>query len=170
MLPCLYMNQHHALSQKLGLLLQEKAWQLALAESCTGGGLAQAITAVPSASSWFERGFVTYSNAAKIELLDVAPETLAQYGAVSEETAAEMALGALRHSHADISLSITGIAGPSGGTPEKPVGTVCFGLAVKNESVKTYLKNFKGSRQNIQELSISFALNCLLEAAASAHS
>lgn len=164
MLPCSYMNQHHKLSQKLGLLLQEKAWQLAVAESCTGGGLAQAITAIPSASSWFERGFVTYSNAAKIELLGVAPETLAKYGAVSEETAAEMALGALHHSHADISISITGIAGPSGSTAEKPVGTVWFGLATKDNKVKTHLKNFKGSRQKIQELSITFALSCLLEA------
>lgn len=163
MLLCSDMDHHYELSQKLGQLLKKNAQQLVVAESCTGGGLAQAITAIPEASAWFDRGFVTYSNAAKMELLGVHPETLKKFGAVSEETAREMALGALKNSHATLSISITGIAGPTGGSPEKPVGTVWFGLAKKNAQVKTHLQNFKGSRHEIQAASIIFALEWLIQ-------
>ncbi len=163
MLLCPYMEQHHQLCKQLGLLLQKKGWHLAVAESCTGGGLAQAITATPSASGWFERGFVTYSNNAKIELLDVSPEIIEKCGAVSEETAREMAAGAITHSHADIVISITGVAGPTGGSPEKPVGTVWFGLAKKNEEPKAQLAHFSGTRDDIQKASITFALKWLIK-------
>jgi nicotinamide-nucleotide amidase len=157
------MNHHFELSQQLALLLQKNGQQLVVAESCTGGGLAAAITALPGASAWFERGFVTYSNEAKIELLGVRAETIEKFGAVSEETAAEMAAGALKNSHASISISITGIAGPSGGSPEKPVGTVCFGLAKINSTPKTHREIFKGSRHEIQACAITFALQWLIK-------
>jgi nicotinamide-nucleotide amidase len=157
-------DQHYKLAQQLGLQLKKMGWQLAVSESCTGGGLAQAVTAVPAASSWFDRGFVTYSNAAKIELLGVHQETLEKYGAVSEQTAQEMVSGALRNSHADIAISITGIAGPTGGTPEKPVGTVWFALAKKGENPQARLANFQGNRHAIQQSAITFALTWLLEA------
>src|ERR1700704_1752303 len=112
-----------ALAEKLGAHLKARGAMLVTAESCTGGWAAQAVTAIAGSSGWFERGFVTYSNAAKQEMLGVRPETLARHGGVSEETARERALGALAHSHAPIALAITGVAGPSGGSAEKPVGT-----------------------------------------------
>ncbi len=156
-------KEHYELSQQLGLALESQGLCLAFAESCTGGGLAQAITAIPGASAWFERGFVTYSNDSKMELLGVQAETLEKYGAVSEETAREMALGALKNSHANISMSITGIAGPGGGTDEKPVGTVWFGLARKNGAVSAEVKHFPGDRHQVQKSSVTFALNWLLK-------
>ena len=136
---------------------------LATAESCTGGWVAQALTAIAGSSGWFERGFVTYSNAAKEELLGVRPETIARHGAVSEETAREMALGALAHSHATITLSVTGIAGPSGGTPEKPVGTVCFAWAGKAFPVRTETRRFAGDREAVRRQSVEHSLARLLE-------
>ena len=120
-----------ALAAQLGAALIEKGWQLAGAESCTGGWAAQACTAIAGSSAWFERGFVTYSNEAKQELLGVRAETLAAHGAVSEATAREMAAGALAHSRAQCAYAITGIAGPTGGSAEKPVGTVWFAWAVQ---------------------------------------
>lgn len=108
----------------LGQQLLAKNWMLSVAESCTGGGLAQALTDIPGSSAWFDRGFVSYSNNAKVEMLGVNQNTLDCYGAVSQETALEMVAGALKHSHADLALAITGIAGPGGGSKEKPVGTV----------------------------------------------
>ena len=150
------------LAADLGVALKQKAWNLALAESCTGGMAAQYVTAIPGSSGWFERGFVTYSNAAKIELLDVHPDTLQKYGAVSEETAREMALGALRHSHAQIAAAITGIAGPDGGTPEKPAGTVCFAWALENGAVHSTVRHFAGDRATVRQLSIHTALEGVL--------
>lgn len=123
------MDDLELLAARLGAALGQRGECLATAESCTGGGVAQALTAIAGSSAWFERGFVTYANAAKMEMLGVPESTLARHGAVSEATARAMAEGALRHSHADWSLAITGIAGPTGGTPEKPVGTVCFAWA-----------------------------------------
>src|SRR5213076_2596431 len=117
------------LARKLGERLKAKGALLVTAESCTGGWVAQAATAIAGSSAWFERGFVTYSNAAKEEMLGVRRETLARHGAVSEPVAEEMALGALAHSHASFALAVTGVAGPSGGSAEKPVGTVCFAWA-----------------------------------------
>ena len=115
-----------ALSESLGAACRQRRLLLATAESCTGGWAAQVITHTAGSSEWFERGFVTYANEAKVEMLGVRPETLQEFGAVSQETAAEMAVGALKNSKAMFSLAITGIAGPTGGSPGKPVGTVCF--------------------------------------------
>ncbi|MEO1947340.1 MAG: CinA family protein, partial [Methylophilaceae bacterium] len=114
------------LSTQLGRLLKDKSFTMALAESCTGGLASAAITDVAGSSAWFDRGFVTYSNAAKHEMLNVSKKILTQYGAVSEETAQAMVMGAFNNSNANIAGSITGIAGPSGGSANKPVGTVCF--------------------------------------------
>lgn len=147
------------LAAELGAALKQKGWKLALAESCTGGMAAACVTAIPGSSAWFERGFVTYSNAAKIELLDVCPQTLEQYGAVSEETAREMALGALKHSHADIAAAITGIAGPDGGTAEKPVGMVCFAWVDRSGAVLSKTCNFFGERHNVRKAAVATLLD-----------
>lgn len=117
------------LAESLGAALKAKGWMLALAESCTGGMVAANITEVAGSSAWFDRGFVTYSNQAKMEMLNVPEEVLIAFGAVSLQTAEAMAIGALRNSQANIAGAITGIAGPSGGSAEKPVGMVCFALA-----------------------------------------
>jgi nicotinamide-nucleotide amidase len=122
----------------------------------------QQLTNIPGSSVWFDRGFITYSNESKVELLKVSQTTLSKFGAVSEEVASEMALGALNASRADIALSITGIAGPSGGSIEKPVGTVFFAIAYQNKIVFNALKIFPGSRKNIRESSCLFALNQVL--------
>lgn len=114
-----------------------KGVTIATAESCTGGLVAGSLTEVAGSSDVFDRGFVTYSNQAKIDMLGVRPQTLEAHGAVSEQTAAEMADGAVRHSGASLAVSITGVAGPSGGTAQKPVGLVCFGLAVKGQETLT---------------------------------
>lgn len=148
----------------LGAALKARGLTLALAESCTGGMVAQYITSVAGSSAWFDRGFITYSNASKVEMLGVSNQTLEQFGAVSEQTAAEMALGALKHSHAHIAGSITGIAGPDGGTPEKPVGMVCFAWVGQNFSTKTATQNFKGSRDNIRLQAANFLMAHLLTA------
>ena len=151
-----------ALAAEVGTQLRANGQTLACAESCTGGWVAQCITAIAGSSAWFERGFVTYSNAAKQEMLGVEAATLATHGAVSEATSAAMAAGALRHSNADWALAITGIAGPDGGTPEKPVGTVCFGWAGRDAGVETATCHFPGDREAIRRQSVAFALNGLL--------
>jgi nicotinamide-nucleotide amidase len=145
----------------VGARLQERGLVLACAESCTGGWVAQTVTAVAGSSAWFDRGFVTYSNQAKEDMLGVPAPILAQYGAVSEETARAMAVGALTHSLAQVALSITGIAGPSGGTPEKPVGLVCFGWA-KGEAVRTESVRFDGDREAVRRQAVIHALQGLL--------
>jgi nicotinamide-nucleotide amidase len=139
------------LAATLGATLKTHGACLALAESCTGGMVAAAITSIAGSSAWFDRGFVTYSNAAKMEMLDVAESTLNRYGAVSEHTATEMAIGALQHSAANISGSITGIAGPDGGSLEKPVGTVCFAWAGVNIQPITETCLFHGDRNAIRQ-------------------
>lgn len=146
----LMMNNLSDLILDIATRLQERQWLLVTAESCTGGLVSAALTEVPGSSLWFERGFITYSNAAKQELLDVPSSLLRQYGAVSEEVAAAMAQGALTHSKGHLSLSVTGIAGPDGGTPAKPVGTVCFGWVGQGISVQTCRKQFTGTRQDIR--------------------
>ena len=150
------------LAVELSTILQHKNWNLALAESCTGGMAAQYATAIAGSSAWFERGFVTYSNAAKVEMLGVSAETLEQHGAVSEETAREMALGALRHSHAQVVAAITGVAGPDGGTPEKPVGTVCFSWADVTGKINSETKHFSGDRETIRKQAVYHAFKELL--------
>ncbi|MDB5805061.1 MAG: damage-inducible protein CinA [Betaproteobacteria bacterium] len=146
----------------VGARLQERGLALACAESCTGGWVAQTVTAVAGSSAWFDRGFVTYSNAAKQDMLGVPAATLAQYGAVSEETAHAMAVGALTHSLAQVALSITGIAGPTGGTPEKPVGLVCFGWANNKKEARTESVRFDGDREAVRHQAVIHALQGLL--------
>ena len=147
------MDKLTELSQQLAKLLLQQQKRLAVAESCTGGWLAKTVTDLAGSSQWFERGFVSYSNAAKQEMLGVRPQTLLRDGAVSEAVVQEMALGALRHSQADISVAISGIAGPGGAVPGKPVGTVCFSWALKDHYIikiqnisKVIAKQCAGSR------------------------
>lgn len=150
------------LATLLGAVLREQEMLLATAESCTGGWVAQAVTAVDGSSHWFERGFVTYSNAAKMEMLHVKAHTLQTHGAVSEQTAGEMAVGALAHSHAHVAVAITGIAGPGGGTADKPVGTVCFAWARTNRRVSTETRHFTGDRESVRRQSVMVALQGVL--------
>ena len=150
------------LSAALGAALLARGFVLSMAESCTGGMVAQAVTSVAGSSAWFDRGFVTYSNAAKIDMLGVSAKTLEAFGAVSEETAKEMAEGCLKHSHADIAGSITGIAGPDGGTTQKPVGTVCFGVAQASQYT-TSTQHFTGNRKQIRQQATAFLMQQLIE-------
>ena len=136
---------------------------LATAESCTGGGLAYLLTSIPGSSAWFERGFITYSNDSKRELLGVPVDLLDTYGAVSEQTATAMAAGAVENSHAEVSVAITGIAGPEGGTEEKPVGTVCMAWCIRNGETRTTKVVFGGDRRKIREQAILMALQGLLD-------
>ncbi len=152
-----------ALAEKLGACLKAAGLQLACAESCTGGWVAQAVTAVAGSSDWFDRGFVTYSNAAKQEMLDVGTETLERFGAVSEETAREMARGALARSRAGIALAVTGVAGPTGGTPAKPVGMVCFAWSRRNGATESKTLRFAGDREQVRRQSVVVALEGVLE-------
>jgi nicotinamide-nucleotide amidase len=145
--------------------LKQRGLKVATAESCTGGGLSYWLTSVPGSSDWFERGFVTYSNEAKIEMLGIPDHTIRKYGAVSNETACAMALGALHHSHADMAVAITGIAGPDGGSKEKPVGTVWIAWVHLNAAVTAEINVFSGDRQNVRLCSIAKALEKILEMA-----
>ena len=154
-----------ALAADVGDLLRANGQKLATAESCTGGWVAQCLTSIAGSSDWFERGFVTYSNAAKLEMLGVASETLELHGAVSVATAQAMATGALQRSHADWAVSITGIAGPGGGSPDKPVGTVCFGWAGPDSFVATDARCFAGNREQIRAQSVAHALRGMLQRA-----
>ena len=137
---------------------------LVTAESCTGGWVAQAVTSVAGSSAWFERGFVTYSNAAKHEVLGVAKQTLKKFGAVSEETAREMAAGALRRSRGTIALAVTGVAGPAGGSKAKPVGMVCFAWARKGRAPRSETRRFRGGREAVRRQSVIRALEGVLQA------
>ena len=134
---------------------------LVAAESCTGGGVAQAVTMISGSSEWFDRGFVTYSNTAKEEMLGVSPDTLEQHGAVSEHTVREMVEGALQYSRAQVALSVSGIAGPTGGTPEKPVGTVWFAWGTNN-SVQAVCHQISGDRDAVRAKSVQIALQGVL--------
>jgi nicotinamide-nucleotide amidase len=148
---------------QLAELLQQQGRMMATAESCTGGLIAGACTDLSGSSNWFERGFVTYSNDAKRELLGVPPEVLEKHGAVSEETAREMARGALARSKGTIALSITGVAGPAGGSATKPVGTVCFGWARRGAEPLTQTRVFRGDRESVRRQSVVHALEKVLE-------
>lgn len=156
------MNSLENLAEQLGNSLLARGELLTAAESCTGGWLAQSVTAIAGSSAWFDRGFVTYSNAAKMDMLGVPETTLARHGAVSEPTARAMAQGALAHSLADWSVAITGVAGPSGGSPEKPVGTVCFAWAQKDAGCEAQTCYFPGDRAAVREQSVAHALKGLL--------
>ena len=151
------------LAKRLGARLKRRRLKLVTAESCTGGGIAQAVTSVPGSSAWFERGFVTYSNAAKRELLGVRAQTLLRFGAVSREAASEMAAGALARSRAQVSVAVTGVAGPSGGTKRKPVGTVCLAWSRKKRTPESITRRFSGGRESVRRKSAIAALQGLIE-------
>jgi nicotinamide-nucleotide amidase len=151
------------LAKEVGQLLKKRGQMLVTAESCTGGWAAQVVTSIAGSSDWFERGFVTYSNDAKRELLDVAENTLKNHGAVSEQTAREMARGALGRSRGTLALAITGVAGPTGGSKEKPVGTVCLAWARKGVPARSETRRFKGDRESVRRQSVIRALEGVLE-------
>lgn len=150
------------LIKEIALQLKNAHQQLVTAESCTGGLIAAYLTEIPGSSAWFERGFVTYSNLAKQEMLAVPEELLTQFGAVSEEVALAMATGALHHSAGHIAVSVTGIAGPDGGSIEKPVGTVCFGWATRDSKPQTLRTQFTGTRQEVRLAACNQALQGVL--------
>jgi nicotinamide-nucleotide amidase len=150
------------LAQKLGAALKARGLRLATAESCTGGWVAMALTAIPGSSDWFERGYVTYSNAAKREDLGVTEAALRQHGAVSEEVARAMAAGALKRARAQVALAITGVAGPTGGSAEKPVGLVCFAWALGSK-ITSQTRRFDGDRESVRRQSVLHALERVLE-------
>lgn len=151
------------MSQQLGLLLAKQQQILTTAESCTGGGVAYWVTEVAGSSAWFDRSFVTYSNEAKQEMIGVREATLQQFGAVSEQTVEEMALGALLHSRATLAAAISGIAGPGGGSAEKPVGTVCFGFASVQGWLKIETCHFTGDREQVRQQAIKHVLQSLIQ-------
>lgn len=149
--------------KKVSKKLHKSNFSLVSAESCTGGWLAKQITDLPDSSTIFDRGFVTYSNEAKQDMLGVTIETLDQYGAVSEETTREMADGALKNSRADISVSISGVAGPGGGTKEKPVGMVSFGWGKLGSTTKTDTVIFEGDRDSVRKQAVDYAFNGIID-------
>jgi nicotinamide-nucleotide amidase len=155
------------LAERLGAELRAQHLTLVTAESCTAGGIGFAVTLVSGSSGWYDRGFITYSNEAKQQVLGVSPAYLRDFGAVSEPVARSMALGALSHSSAQVALAVTGIAGPEGGTPAKPVGTVCFAWALRRDPtsapwVKTDTKRLEGDRAAVRTRSIVIALETLI--------
>jgi len=151
------------LADQLGKALKAKSLSCVTAESCTGGGIAQAITEISGSSAWFDRGFVTYSNLAKVEMLKVNQATLDKEGAVSEEVASQMVKGALDNSNADIAISVTGIAGPAGGSEQKPVGTVYIGCGKKDGKIVCNKHVFSGNRATIRQQTVLTALKCCLQ-------
>ncbi len=157
------MSELLQLAEYLGRELQSRGEMLATAESCTGGWVAETVTSVAGSSAWFDRGFVTYSNDAKIEMLGVSESVLARHGAVSEATARAMVQGALNHSRADWALAITGIAGPSGGTPDKPVGMVCLAWARRDGGCEALTCHFSGDRREVREQATRLALSGILK-------
>ena len=151
------------IARNLGRLAKRRGADIVVAESCTGGGVAAAITRVSGSAKWFDRGFVTYSNAAKHEMLGVAKRTLGNHGAVSEAVAIEMAKGALRHASADVSVAVTGIAGPTGGSRSKPVGLVWFAWAARKHGVQARVFRFKGDRVEVRRQAVAMALQGLVD-------
>jgi nicotinamide-nucleotide amidase len=157
------MHTLEELAGRVGHLLLERKRLLASAESCTGGWVAKCVTDIAGSSAWFERGFVTYSNRAKQDMLDVAAATLEVHGAVSEATVSEMARGALAHSVANIAVAVSGIAGPGGGSPAKPVGTVCFAWLVSGGTPRVETRQFTGDREAVRRQSVVHALEGLVD-------
>ena len=151
-------KQLFELAEQLGRILKTSEKKIATAESCTGGWIAEAITEVPGSSAWFDRGFVTYSNAAKVQMLGVRKETLEHFGAVSAEAVKEMAEGALARSEADCVCAVSGIAGPEGGTPDKPVGTVFMAWQWKNQDCRVIRKQLEGDRHHIRRQTVWAAI------------
>ena len=161
-------HPQHDIARSVASALTERGWKIALAESCTGGLVSATLTDLAGSSDWFERGYITYSNTAKSECLDVPMEMIESFGAVSEQVARAMAEGAQRNANVNVAISITGIAGPTGGSPGKPVGTVCFGWAInkniQGDEVNTTVitKQFSGDRQTVREQARDYALSKLL--------
>ena len=151
------------LAIKIGSALARQGLMLASAESCTGGWLGQTITSIAGSSAWYERGFITYTDISKREMLGVSSTTLEQYGAVSEEIAYEMAEGAIARSHAQVSVAVTGIAGPGGGTAKKPVGMICFAWIIKDGLARTETRYFSGSREEIRQQAVAGALQGVID-------
>lgn len=151
-----------ALAERLGRALKGKGLMLATAESCTGGGIAEAVTRIPGSSAWFDCAFVTYSYEAKTAMLGVHRDTLVDFGAVSEETAREMADGAITRSRAQVAVAVTGIAGPDGGLPDKPVGTVWFAWKFPKKPIISEVCHFSGDRVAVRSQTIAHALSKLL--------
>ncbi|MCE3000188.1 MAG: nicotinamide-nucleotide amidohydrolase family protein [Betaproteobacteria bacterium] len=151
------------LAAQVGEALKAQGLMLATAESCTGGWIAQACTAVAGSSNWFERGFISYTYIAKREMLDVAQDTLGAHGAVSEPVVREMVAGALRNSHAQVAVAVSGTAGPGGGTPHKPVGTVCLAWGIKNGEPKSLVRHYAGDREAVRRQTVRDALQGLLD-------
>ncbi len=152
-----------AIAMQLGALLNERGWMAAAAESCTGGWLAKTLTDIPGSSAWFDRGFITYSNQAKMQMLGVHSDTLDREGAVSEAVVREMVSGALIYSDARIAVAISGIAGPDGGTPEKPVGTVWFAWAISEGIPVVRRFHFRGDREEVRRQAVRAALQGMLD-------
>lgn len=158
------MNQTlEQLAARVGAALTRNEKMLATAESCTGGWLGQAVTSVAGSSDWYERGFITYTYISKREMLGVGDDTLERFGAISEPVVQEMAQGALAHSHAQVAVAISGIAGPSGGSPEKPVGTIFFAWALKDGPTLSETRRLTGDREAVRRQSVEIALTGLLD-------
>lgn len=146
------------LTKELGVILIQRGLMLVTAESCTGGWIGQTVTSIPGSSKWYERGFITYSNNSKSEVLGVRHRSLEEFGAVSEQIAAEMAAGAISSSHAQLSIAVTGIAGPGGATEDKPVGMICHSWAIKNGLARTAVCFLEGDRESIRKQAVAIAL------------
>lgn len=157
------MDVAQRLATRVGEALKQRGFMLVTAESCTGGWVAKVVTSVAGSSLWFDRGFVSYSNPAKQDMLDVKSATLAQFGAVSDEVVQEMALGALAHSAAQVGVAISGIAGPEGGTPTKPVGTICLAWCVRGGIPRSRATHFAGDREMIRQQAVMAALQGVLD-------
>ncbi|HRP22394.1 MAG TPA: nicotinamide-nucleotide amidohydrolase family protein [Thauera sp.] len=157
-----------ALAQRVGRTLAAHGWRLATAESCTGGWVAEAVTAISGSSAWFDRGFVTYSNEAKMDMLGVSARTLGEHGAVSEATVVEMAAGALSRSLADVAVAVSGVAGPSGGTAAKPVGMVCLAWAARDGVSRVLTAHFDGEREAVRRQAVIHALEGVIAVTAEA--
>lgn len=155
--------RHFQLCEKLGSILLEQQKVLVTAESCTGGGIASAITDIAGSSAWFDRAFITYSNEAKMEMLGVEQRTLQEHGAVSQQVVKQMALGALEYSNGTVSIAVSGIAGPAGGSEDKPVGTVWFAWKVANGVEHQQQKCFSGDRITVREKAVEYAITKLIE-------
>ena len=152
------------LASRAGLALKARGWMLVTAESCTGGWVSECVTMVPGSSEWFERGFVTYTNVAKREMLGVRAQTLDTCGAVSEPTVREMVVGALASSHGHVAVAVSGVAGPAGGTPQKPVGMVCFAWGTRASEATVATRHFAGDREAVRRQAVIVALEGVLVA------
>ncbi|MBK8814516.1 MAG: CinA family protein [Methylococcaceae bacterium] len=151
-------NDLVVLAEQLGIRLKDKRYRIATAESCTGGWIAQTLTEIPGSSAWFDRGFVTYSNLSKIQMLGIDPQVLSKCGAVSLDIAQQMLAGVFKNSEADIAIAVTGIAGPDGGSAEKPVGTVYVGRQLKNGLPVVAKLHLSGNRHQIRKETVSLSI------------